>query len=234
MKKVWMILVGGLWILAGAQVFGSFEDKNQKKILEVLGQVGTMEQSCIVEYQGLLSEKVSDKKAFLKGAAEQAGFCSGNFQEDKEAKSLCYTAEDAFGSGRLILKEGEEGDCFLADFRLEEAETAFKVRENLNVFGKEYMEETGSSLNVIGSFDGKLTLAERNREADRLMKELNADIVSEHRTMELYTICAYTPDLIEKQIQNGKAVNVNIAMNYNEEKEKTYIYAAVPVIGLDY
>lgn len=232
MKKVWIVLVGILWILAGVQVFGSFENRSQKKILEVLGQVGTLEQDCVVEYQGLLSEKITDPEVFLKAAAEQVGFSKGTFQ--KTGTSVCYTAEETFGSGTLIIREGEEGNSFLADFWLKEPEKAFEIRENLHLFGRESMKKTSSFLNVIGSFEGKLTLAERNREADRLMQALNADVVSEYRTMELYTICAYTPELMEKQIQNGKAVNVNIAMNYDEEKAKTYIYAAVPVISLDY
>ena len=52
--------------------------------------------------------------------------------------------------------------------------------------------------------------------------------------MQLYTIYAYTTYVSDFVMQEDQAVNVNIAMRYNEEEDKTYVYVATPVLGLDY
>ena len=52
--------------------------------------------------------------------------------------------------------------------------------------------------------------------------------------MRLYTIYAYSPYISDYEIQDGEAVNINIAMYYNEKEDQTYLYAAVPLVGLDY
>ena len=63
---------------------------------------------------------------------------------------------------------------------------------------------------------------------------MGAKIVTEHRDMQLYTIYAYTTYVSDYVMQEDQAVNVNIAMRYNEEEDKTYVYVATPVLGLDY
>lgn len=96
------------------------------------------------------------------------------------------------------------------------------------------MEESKSSANVIGCYEGNLNLEQRDQIADRLLGEMGAKVVSENRDMQLYTIYGYTPYVKEYEYQERKKVNINLAMYYNELEDKTYAYAAIPVIGLDY
>ena len=35
-------------------------------------------------------------------------------------------------------------------------------------------------------------------------------------------------------MQKGSPININLAMNYDENEDRTYIYAAVPILDLDY
>ena len=63
---------------------------------------------------------------------------------------------------------------------------------------------------------------------------MDVTVVEENRSMDLYTICGYTPLLEEHVMQQGSPINLNLAMNYNEEEDRTYIYAAVPILSLDY
>ena len=87
---------------------------------------------------------------------------------------------------------------------------------------------------MIGCYEGNLTLEERNQIADEFLKEMGARVVSEHRDMQLYTIYGYTPDVKEYELQENQKVNLNFAMYYSQTEDKTYAYAAIPVIGLDY
>ena len=97
-----------------------------------------------------------------------------------------------------------------------------------------YVKDSRSSAKVIGRYDGKITLQERDTVADGLIEEMGARIVTENRDMRLYTIYAYSPYISDYEIQDGEAVNINIAMYYNEKEDQTYLYAAVPLVGLDY
>ena len=113
-------------------------------------------------------------------------------------------------------------------------ESALAYRKKLEDIMEGYVKDSRSSANVIGRYDGKLTLQERDTVADGLIEEMGARIVTENRDMRLYTIYAYSPYISDYEIQDGEAVNINIAMYYNEKEDQTYLYAAVPLVGLDY
>lgn len=252
MRKIWVCVILALWLLAGAQIVKSNENGGSGKIMEVLGQVGTMEQTAVVEYYGVLDERVEDGEAFLSrvleglrervsALEEEVVLEEGEFLriEEEEGDTVAFVGKNpsVIRELKLVTRDGEEGEgqYLIADFRIQgEPETAFSVREWLKETAGEFMRAQRSSVNVIGSYSGKLTLEERNQAADELLKKMDARVVSEHREMEVYTVYGYTPYIPEYQLQEGAAVNVNIAMYYDEGEEKTYVYAAVPVIGLEY
>ena len=239
MKKVGIAVIALLWLLAGVQVVRSFEYGGEDRIHQVLGKVGTMDQTCVVEYYGVLEEGEEDGKAFLRNIAQSLEVEGGTLYistEENGNQTLSLKKQDSQLKLELkLVTDLSRGQHVLADVILwEDAETAFNIRKKLDKEIKEYVKAQRSSVNVIGSVKGNLTLEERNKVADELLCEMDARVVAENRDLELYTIYGYTPYIAEYQLQEGNAVNVNIAMNYDEEKNRTYIYAAVPVIGLDY
>lgn len=245
MKKTGIVLVAILWVLAGVQIVRSGEPSGKERIMEVLGEVGTMEQSCIVDYYGILDEEVENERAFLLEAVHVLGM---DETEEKKSQRSFEEYQEADGRHVTILREPEgtlkvvtksvgegQGQYFMTELSFsEEPEDTFTRRAALEKAMKDYMRASRSSVNVVGSYSGKLTLEERDRAANDLLARMDARIVSENRTMDLYTIYGYTPYLAEYQLQEGTAVNVNIAMHYNSGEDRTYIYAAVPVIGVEY
>ena len=238
MKKTGIVLVAVLWVLAGVQIVRSRESGGRERIMEVLGEVGTMEQTNVVDYYGILDEEVENRRALLLEAAYALELAGGTFEESQESDGrYVLTLQESEGTLKVVTKTvGEgQGQYLLADLSFqEEPEETFSRRASLERVMRDHMRASRSSVNVIGSYSGKLTLEERNRAADELLTQMDARIVSENREMDLYTIYGYTPYIAEYQLQEGNAVNVNIAMHYNEEENRTYIYAAVPVIGVEY
>ena len=237
MKKLWIITIAVLWILAGVQVVQSYNSGEKEKIMEVFGVVGTMEQNVVVKYEGILAEEIENKKAFLEENVNKCELKTEHFEtaQTQDGDELLAVTEN--GKIRLLTRTTEEGKgqyLFIELNFLEEPEMAFTVRKALDELLSSYLSSVQSSVNVIGSYSGRLTLEQRNRAADYLLDELDAEIVSEHRDMELYTIYGYTPYISEYQLQKGQPVNVNLAMYYQEEEDRTYLYAAVPVIGVEY
>ena len=59
-------------------------------------------------------------------------------------------------------------------------------------------------------------------------------MVVEQRGDELYTVYAYTGLINDYVKSEGNKINVNIAFNYNEKKNKTNLYVATPILNQDY
>ncbi|SHM46274.1 TATA-box binding [Anaerosporobacter mobilis DSM 15930] len=91
-----------------------------------------------------------------------------------------------------------------------------------------------SQVTFTGTYDGKLSIEERNKITDRFVKDLQANVVVEQRGDELYTVYAYTGLINDYVKSEGNKINVNIAFNYNEKKNKTNLYVATPILNQDY
>lgn len=128
-----------------------------------------------------------------------------------------------------------EGEYLFFDLDFEnDIKKAFLVQEELHRKENPYVRMQESSINVRGSYRRELLLAERNQKVDELLKTLNAKVVSEYRSQDFFTVYAYTPYIADYKLQKGQPVNVNIALQYDEEENQTYIYAAVPILEMEY
>lgn len=245
MKRAGIFCIVLLWIAAGVQlVYGKTGEVD--KVAQVLAQVGSQEQSCTVEYYGVYNKdylELEQREEFLHEIAEGLGIRDGmkvtrTYDGDREETKLVKEARRAATTLRMITlnKDGEEPVQYLiGNIRMEGTmENALAYREKLKELLKKDTRSQKSSANVIGSYQGKLSLEERDQIADGLLEKMGAHVVSEHRDMRLYTIYGYTPYVKEYELQEDDAVNINIAMYYSQAEDETYIYAAIPVIGLDY
>jgi len=87
---------------------------------------------------------------------------------------------------------------------------------------------------LTGTFNGKLNEVEKHEIIEAIMKKLqitNMEIVDDEHTLSLV---GYSPLLQSGIIICGKEFNFNIAMRYNAEEGKTYIWMGSPVISLEY
>lgn len=246
MKKFAVILLGVLWVLAGVQLLADKDSKEEERIVEVFGKVGNAAQSSVVEYYGTYAGDYLDtdeREELLGSIAQELGLTkdgidlSRKYEDGRYETKLYKEAGKAVSSLRFITV-GEDEDSrqyVIINLAMDaDMESALAYRKKLESIMDGYVKDSRSSANVIGRYDGKLTLQERNTVADGLIEEMGARIITENRDMRLYTIYAYSPYISDYEIQDGEAVNINIAMYYNENEDQTYLYAAVPLVGLDY
>lgn len=96
------------------------------------------------------------------------------------------------------------------------------------------MSEESASIQFIGKYPGALTLDSKNVIADQMIDQLNGHITYENRADDLYTVYAYSGSIAE-HISVGKSkVNIQVAMNYNEELNETMVYLATPIMNGSY
>lgn len=91
-----------------------------------------------------------------------------------------------------------------------------------------------TTMQFSGAFAGNLLLETKNKIADRMIHSLDGTVVLENRQDDLYTIYAYTGLLDEYIKVDGNKINIQVAMNYDEESDSTKIYLATPLISGDW
>lgn len=90
------------------------------------------------------------------------------------------------------------------------------------------------SLSFTGEISGSLSLKERNTLAEKLIDNIGGKIVRQFRSDELFTIYGYSRRLEKYEEVAGEKMNFNLAISYDEEREVTQIYLAIPYMMEDY
>ena len=85
-----------------------------------------------------------------------------------------------------------------------------------------------------GEYDRLLSLSEKNKITDQIIQEMQAKVVNESRTDEMYTVYCYTPLITNVTYSNGSRINLNIAFSNDEGESKTTLYLATPILNEDY
>lgn len=103
-----------------------------------------------------------------------------------------------------------------------------------------YLKEKELSANVtstlISYFDDEFDTEKISALTDKILKSMDAEIVAENRTKELFSVYAYSQNITEADtIELGSIkANINIAANYNENLKQTRIYFATPILNIEY
>lgn len=90
------------------------------------------------------------------------------------------------------------------------------------------------NMNLVGSLEGALNSTEKNELADGLLDRLGAKVVTENRDNDIFTIYAYSKGAGSYITIGGSKINMNIAIGYDEEQDRTKVYLASPINSLDY
>lgn len=106
-----------------------------------------------------------------------------------------------------------------------------RILKGLQKLGVENAETT---LQFLGAYEGELPATEWERISDDMVKRLNGKIIYANRDPRLYTIYAYTALLSEYICSNDFKVNIQVAMKYEEDTNRTVIYLATPILRSDW
>ena len=92
------------------------------------------------------------------------------------------------------------------------------------------VKQVETTLQLAGIYEGKLAFGEWNRIADNMVKKLSGKIIYENRDEELYTIYAYSKLLPEYIVVEGKKMNMQVVIRYEEDYDRTVVYLATPLL----
>lgn len=245
-----VILAVVLWAVAITRIiiYGS-NGSAKETLVSAFNQIQLNEMSASIEAFGYYSDVYLSEKAketFVRDIGYELGLNYCDIYTEREGSiattGLIKNGKYACTEIKLITREEKISENVLESRQYllitidlgRNLDAAVDYQKILKELFEEMEIDGDVTVNLTGYLDGKADLALKSMITDQLMERMDASIVAQNRTEELFTVYAYT-DKVEDFIKvSGKKINLNISACYDENDERTYFYVATPIINTDY
>ncbi|MBE5964129.1 MAG: hypothetical protein E7252_04225 [Lachnospira sp.] len=186
------------------------------------------------------------KQKIIEDCAKKLGLSNYTLESKKEGQRvssiLVKKGKNAISTIKFITIEekGEDGivepvNYLMVDLLFyKDSDSMYHYKDVVESMFTDLKLKPQISTSIVSSASGIKTLEEKSAMADAILKDVDAKIVSQNRSDEIFTIYAYSKEIDEYIVNLGKKVNVNIAISYDETSDKTFIYYATPIYNTDY
>ena len=245
--KITLYIAVILWLAVATQIVVNRVFQEDFKITEAFVKTNTSEMQSsievVAEYKSdFLSEM--DKKDLIRKLANSLGLTiDKDIIELKEGTRSEYSfvkmAKQATSEIKVISLEQEEDSVIKMRHYIIVRLSILQSIQSIDRY-KNIMEDTLKDMGVEskqitmkyeGNYDGKLSLEEKKQIATLLVDELQGQIALDYDEGDLYTVYAYTGLLNEYIVSIGSKVNIQIAITYNELRNKTTVTLATPILN---
>lgn len=255
-KKSWsktirkVILAVVLWAVAITRiiVYGSNGDARET-LVSAFNQIQLNEMSASIEAFGYYSDVYLSEKAketFVKDIGYELGlnYCDMYTERDGDiaVTAIRKDGKYAYTEIKLITREEKISENVLESHQYllvtidlgNNVEAAVDYQKVLKELFEKMVIDGDVTVNLTGNLEGKADLALKNMISNQLIEQLDARIVAENRTEDLFTIYAFTKKVEDYIKVSGKKINLNISAYYDENDDRTYFYVSTPIINMDY
>lgn len=250
--KIFFMVCILLWSAAGAQWIAERILKDKTELASAFVNSNTVLNESMIELIAFYDASYmteSDKVDLVRYMAEELGIRVDTDAikilkyEDRESLTYVKTAKQAETTVKCVTLDGEYSKTGKKEHYLL---VRIKISEDINeditvfqkliqdVFEKLNAKEISNTLQYSGNFIGKLSVDELNVMADQMIKVLGGKTVYENRTLDLYTVYAYSGGITDYISVDGLKINIQVASTYNEAEDRTKIYLATPMISGDW
>jgi len=218
-------------------------------IVTAFNKASLMEMSASIETfgeYGVLYLSQDAKETILKDIAAKIGINNYSIETTREDDNSTTTLSQTGQNGEVICKlvtveNVVEQNVIQAKQYVyinvilnNSIQSAFSYEKIVKDIVKNLQIDATVTVNLKGSVTGKLDMALKNSIANSFVDSMNVNVVTENKTDDLYTIYGYTSDIDEYITVSSNKINVNIMMNYDEQKDETNVYVATPISSEDY
>ena len=244
-RLLW-ILIAAAWLFVFLKLLvGALFEKNTS-LVAAFSVTNPEAISATVEVTAKISqEELSEKKQyqFMEELADSIGLTidtEPEAVETKQRRELTFF-KDALAADTelkvisLMVEEGDDSvprNYLYAKIQLNESlDTVLAYKALLEETMEELAcTEISTTIQLVGDYAGYLPLERRNEITEEILDALEAEVVYEYREQELYTVYAYTASLDNYITVEDKKINVHIAMSQNEDRYRTILYLASPIL----
>lgn len=244
--KITLYIVMVLWIATMTQILVNQLFYKELKITDAFVSTKMTGMESNIEVVGefkseFLSE--NDKSDLIQAIGRHIGL---TMDQDitvwKEATRSIYSftkeAKQAKSEIKVVSLEQEEDNSIVMKHyvlvRLNLKETIASIDQYrgmiTDILDELEVENQQVTLKYKGEYEGVLSRADKDELSNNLVKQLRGTISTQYEE-DLYTVYAYTALLDEYIMNGGTKVNIQIAISYDEEKNKTVVYLASPLLN---
>lgn len=250
MRKKILLLITIIWTVALVKLILFEEVSEEADITNAFSNEKFVSTESILSANAMLGNEYfteEEKVEFVGKIAEGIGLdreyeIKTDRQDNMTVVTISKTAKNAYTSIRMVTNETQKDDSIILvknylyiDIKISNSlESAVAYKESLKKVLDDMSIVADISLNLVGSVNGELNDTEKNNISEEILAKLKAEYVTGNKDLKLYTIYAYSEKISEYIMLGNKKTNINIAINYDEDRNITKIYMATPVITEDF
>ena len=250
-KRIAIYIGVALWLMTLVKIiwFSDAATLPVNNIVTAFNKASLLEMSASIEAfgeYGVLYLSQDAKDTILKDIATKVGINNYSIETTREDDNSTTTLSQTGQNGEVICKlvtveNVVEQNVIQAKQYVyinvilnNSIQSAFSYEKIVKDIVKNLQIDATVTVNLKGSVTGKLDMALKNSIANSFVDSMNVNVVTENKTDDLYTIYGYTSDIDEYITVSSNKINVNIMMNYDEQKDETNVYVATPISSEDY
>lgn len=239
-----------IWMVVAVQLVVNATMTKDDQLIEAFSVVRTIPVESDVEACGYFGDMYlsrETKEKMLVNLAKKLGitedFSLNSVEGDVYSKSQLMK-DGAFAKTDLQLISVCTQDADGKDIIEQYVYAAIKIYNSVDhiLYYRDLLANTFSDIGMkadiniylAGEIDGELDKYKKEWLVNSFLETMQAKEVCGNRTEDVYTIYGYTKNESEYLYQDNKKVNVNVAVTYDREKNKTRIHMAVPFITQSY
>lgn len=233
-----------LALITGVVVLLPFTTEEEGQVVNAFTSLPCEETVSTVEciaYYGKGNLTVRQKEEILLEIGESIGLHNDyTFYEEEntngKVRVLAKQSDNYTVAIKMLTVEEEEVSHYLyVNIAIEDsASSAMYYKEKVKKAMEQFVEKPQVTVNLVGIIDGKCSDKKKEELVEQLLNETGSKLVIDGRDAGLYTVYGYTNKMEDCVTVNGEAVNINIAITYDEAANQSKIYLATPIIEVDY
>ncbi len=188
----------------------------------------------ITAYGVLTDSYLSDdaRQMLLSDMAEDIGLNTYRIEKGRDDKSSIYSLvqNSVYGDVELKIIYSQEKYYLVIDIRLDKGiESTMQYRNIVEDICDRYGVKCSVNVCFSGAVDGDIGIESRKYISSRMLSQIAAKEVQSRKTMDMFTVYAYDKNEKSYIMLGKKKVNINITMEYDENRDETKVYLAIPV-----
>ena len=194
-------------------------------------------------YFGKMEINQETKEKMLKNLAYKLGIMDGyrftnGTGDGFEKTTLTKEGKYAVTTLQMIsmqMAEAEPEQYIVIDIQTQsEMDEAALLYQKVNRVYEEIGVDGHVSFEVNASQEGDCTTKEKEGLTDEVFELIEAEKIDSITENDLFTVYGYTKLEDSYLKMNGKKVNVQVVMSYDEQEDKTYMKIGVPIVNTSY
>lgn len=145
--------------------------------------------------------------------------------ENRQAKTCIKLQKDASGQKETVITQIELTDSI---------DSIIALKEKVSRIYNQLDMKADCFISMQGTYEGELTKARMQQMKETIFKVLESRDVEGQKVSGAYVYYGYTQRLDMYQILNGSKVNTQLIFAYDEAKNQTSMYLAVPYYNQDF